>query len=107
MNINWMVVFGTEGMEMLVPYDEILNRHFLNFGGGPTREMNSILSIAYLKVRHNAGRRPEIWVYNTEEGYSEEEMRAMWDQSPQGMADLVRAKGKLLFRERFGETVIR
>jgi hypothetical protein len=106
MSNRWLVVFGSEGWEMLVPCDPIVNRDLLQFGEGRKFEMDRHLTIALHKARNNPGRRPEVWVYDTERDFSEAEMRSMWDESPQGMADLVREKGTLVFRERFGETVI-
>jgi hypothetical protein len=109
MSQKWLVVFGSEGYEMLVPCDEVMTRDALNwFAGeeGKDGEMGTLLAIAQWKARSNAGRRPEIWVYDTEQDLSEERMRSMWAEAPQGMADLVRLKGTLLFKEPHGKVVI-
>jgi hypothetical protein len=106
MSSKWLVVFGSEGWEMLVPCDAIINRDFLQFGDEKKLEMPGLINIAMTKARANSQRHPEVWAYDTEQDFSEAEMRSMWEESPQGMADLVRGRGKLLFREARGRQVI-
>ena len=106
MSSKWLVLFGSEGWEMLVPCDEIINRDLLQFGDKKKFKMPGLANVAIVRARANPQRHPEVWVYDTEQDFSEVEMRSMWDESPQRMADLVREKGNLLFREARGRQVI-
>jgi hypothetical protein len=108
-NKKWIVMFGSEGWEVLIPCDGILIRDTLNWFGGDNSkgELNQHLMLAYMRARSNGQRRPEIWSYDTEQAFSEEEMQSMWNDSPQRMADLVRSKGSLIYKEYRNKSVIK
>ena len=109
MSNKWIVMFGSEGWEVLIPCDDILIRDTLNWFSGDNSkgELNQHLMLAYMRARSNGQRRPEIWSYNTEQAFSEEEMQSMWNNRPQRMADLVRSKGSLIYKEYRNKSVIK
>jgi hypothetical protein len=97
---KWIAMFDRLGLDMLVPCDEIMNRDVLNWMGGQKfdGELSRHLQIAKMRARANPQRFPEIWTYEFEQDMSYEDMRALWEASPQHMADLVRKKGGCLYK---------
>lgn len=100
MSTKWIVMFDRLGVDMLVPCDEIMSRDALLWLGGQEfrSELHQHLNIAKLRAQSNPQRYPEIWVYDCQEDYSPEQMRKMWQNLPQGMADLVRKRGNCLYK---------
>lgn len=100
MSKQFVVMFDRTGVDTLIPCDEMKTREMLEWlGGKPHKsELAYHVNIALMRARYNPHRSPEVWVYETEDDFEESEMRGMWDESPQGMADLVRKKGKCLFK---------
>jgi hypothetical protein len=59
-----------------------------------------------MRAKANHQRFPEVWAYDTAEDYDYEDMRSMWEGSPQVVADLVREKGTNLFKYAKEKSVI-
>lgn len=97
---KWIVMFDCLGVDMLVPCDEIMNRDVLNWMGGQkfNRELSRHLQIAKMRAQANPQRSPEIWAYECDQEMPYEEIRDLWESRPQYMADLVRKKGKCLYK---------
>lgn len=60
-----------------------------------------------MRARFNSHRNPEIWVLNTTEDFSEESLWEYAQEYPQALADLIRSKGKPLYRNTAINQVIR
>jgi hypothetical protein len=97
---RWIAMFDRSGLDMLVPCDEIMTRDALQWLGGQnyTGELAHHLSVAKMRAMANPQRFPEIWVYDCEFDSTPEQMRDMWDDAPQNMADLVRKKGTCIYK---------
>jgi hypothetical protein len=100
MSKQFVVLFDRCGVDTLIPCDEMKTREMLEWLGGKPHqsELAYHIRIAMIRAQSNHQRFPEVWVYDCEQDFSESEMREMWNESPQGMADLVRKKGKCLFK---------
>lgn len=100
MSTKWIVLFDSSGLDMLVPCDEIRTKEMLEWLGGKPHEseLQRHAMIAKMRAMVNPQRFPEVWVYDCEEDYSLEDMRDLWEVSPQRMADLVRKKGSCLYK---------
>lgn len=51
-----------------------------------------------MRARFNPQRSPEIWSFTTTEGITEQELREIAADNPQYLVDLIREKGKCLYR---------
>ena len=99
MSKRWLVLFDCTRVDWLIPFDEIYAKDMLEWIGGKAFGQTShLVTTMLMRARYNPHRSPEVWAYETEDDFEESEMRGMWDESPQGMADLVRKKGKCLFK---------
>lgn len=61
-----------------------------------------------LRARYNPQRHYEIYTVDVEQDVTADDMRVMFEASPQGMADLIRERGLKLYsdRHRAGDRVI-
>ena len=53
-----------------------------------------------MRARYNSHRHYEIYTVKTDPSIDEEQMRSMFEQSPQGMADLIRERGNKIYSDR-------
>lgn len=58
------------------------------------------LSALVLRARFNSQRHYEIWAVDVDHTITAEDMIDMFNQNPQGMADLVRSRGRQLYSDR-------
>lgn len=63
---------------------------------GPYPSLNALV----LRARFNPQRNYEIWVIDVEPSITAQDMISMFEENPQGMADLVRARGRNLYSDR-------
>lgn len=59
-----------------------------------------------LRARYNPQRGPEIWVFTTTEGITEDELKEIAQENPQYLVDLIREKGTCLYRSIADKRVI-
>lgn len=59
-----------------------------------------------MRARHNEHRQYEIWGITTDSSIDADDMRAMFDDNPQGAADLIRSRGKCIVSHRHLKQVI-
>jgi hypothetical protein len=104
MSTQWVVLFDNEGVDTLVPWGELAQEQMLATLSGekPPSSPNHIVSRMMLRARFNQHRHPEVWGYNTEEDIAYDDMRDLWEDNPQYMADLVRSKGEQFFGDKPG-----
>jgi len=60
-----------------------------------------------MRARFNPHRNPEIWILTTTEDFSEQSLWEYATENPQALADLIRSKGKPLYRNTAINHVIR
>jgi hypothetical protein len=102
---QWCVLFDNEGLDTLVPWGELAaDRMLTKLSGSEMSSANPqhIVSRMMLRARFNLQRFPEVWTYQTDEDIEYEDMRSLWEDSPQYMADLIREKGDQLFGDKPG-----
>lgn len=100
MATQWVVLFDNEGLDTLIPWSELVEETVMSkLSGEPRQGPNPqhVVSRTMMRARLNTHRNTEVWAYNTSDDIDVDSMRHIWDESPQYMADLVRAKGDNLF----------
>jgi len=65
-------------------------------------DVGSIVNALLLRARFNHQRHYEIYAIDTEESITEQQLKDMFDESPQSSADLIRARGRKLYSDRAG-----
>jgi hypothetical protein len=70
-------------------------------------ELNNIMSRLMLRARTNSHRHYEIYMITTAKGIGEEELKNLFEQSPQAASDLIRERGTKLFSNRAKPGTIR
>ncbi len=97
---QWIVLFDSLGMDTLLPLDDLRQDDMIAILSGeqPVGGWNTRVIMMVHRARANQQRRAEVWAYDTADDFTEPDMREMWQDAPQGMADLVRDKGTCLYR---------
>lgn len=67
---------------------------------GRDNDIGSIVRMMSLRARFNPQRHYEIYSVNTDYSITAEDMRTMFENDPQGSADLVRERGNKLYSDR-------
>jgi hypothetical protein len=62
--------------------------------------LNHIVSGIILRARYNSQRHYEIYTVNMDSSISESDIRAMFEDTPQVMADLIRERGHKMYSDR-------
>lgn len=73
----------------------------------PRHSPQSLLNMLILRARYNSHRHYEIYAIDVEEGITSEDIKQMFEDDPQGSADLIRSRGRQLFSDRIRETDIK
>jgi hypothetical protein len=60
-----------------------------------------------LRARYNSQRHYEIYTILVEDGISESDIREMFENDPQGSADLIRVRGNKLYSDRLNKEMQR
>jgi hypothetical protein len=72
-----------------------------NLGRGQT--VDSIVNMLMLRARANSHRHYEIYAIDTDSTISATDLKAMFDEDPQGSADLIRQRGRILYSDRLSD----
>lgn len=93
--------FSREGFECIVNLTKIDQEYVMAKMAGDSlpRSVSSILNMMTIRARANEHRGMEIWLVKLSEDFTEEELLALADESPQAAADLAR-QGEALFDPR-------
>ena len=65
--------------------------------------LNAIVSSVLLRARYNAQRHYEVYTIQVSNGIAEEDLRQMFEDSPQAAADLIRDRGVKLYSDRINQ----
>lgn len=108
MSQKWVVLFDCKGVDVLIPCDSMMAEEVMEWMSGKKFKsaLSHHVSMAIIRAQANPQRFPEVWVYDTQDDLSTEMMRQMWEESPQGLADLVRKSGSCLFKSLREKSVI-
>ena len=71
-----------------------------NAHAGRDNDIGSIVRMMSLRARFNPQRHYEIYSVNTDYSITAEDMRTMFENDPQGSADLIRVRGNKLYSDR-------
>lgn len=63
-------------------------------------KLNHIVSAVMLRARYNSQRHYEVYTVNVSESITEQDMIQMFEENPQGMADLIRERGNKIYSDR-------
>lgn len=66
----------------------------------PPYRLRGLVQHLMLRARANPQRHYEIYTMTVEDGITEDEVREMFEQDPQGSADLVRDRGNVIYSDR-------
>lgn len=67
---------------------------------GRDNDIGSIVRMMSLRARFNPQRHYEIYSVNTDYSITAEDLRTMFENDPQGSADLIRKRGNKLYSDR-------
>jgi hypothetical protein len=102
MNNVFLLSWDCEGLEAVVNVTEYekATAWALLEGKQVTPELNSIVQRLLLRARANPQRHYEIYTMSAVNGISEKDIREMFDNDPQGSAELIRDRGNQIFSDR-------
>lgn len=73
----------------------------------PPARLGSVVQHLMLRARHNSQRHYEIYTMTVEEGIGEEDVREMFENDPQGSADLIRDRGNKIYSDRVDNSKVK
>lgn len=74
---------------------------------GRTVTISSIVNAIILRARYNSQRHYEIYAIDTDDNITAQDLRDGFEDQPQAMADLIRARGRKLYSDRVKEDKIK
>lgn len=102
MSDTFLVSWDCQGIEAVVNVTEYEKEQVwaeLSNQDPPAR-LQSVISHLMLRARANPQRHYEIYTMQVESGISEEDVREMFENDPQGSADLIRERGNQIYSDR-------
>jgi hypothetical protein len=104
MNHNFLVMWCNEGLECVVDLTEDeKNRAWSALKGKPPVSQLPSLHHLILRARYNQQRHYEIYTVEATEGILADDIRDMFENSPQMAADTIRERGNCLHSDRAQE----
>ena len=76
-------------------------------GTGWPQSVGSIVNMLQLRARYNNQRFYEIYTIDTEDGVSADDLKALFENDPQGSAELIRERGRKLYSDRQNDRTIK
>lgn len=65
--------------------------------------LNHLVNGIMLRARYNSQRHYEVYTINVEDGIDADDLREMFENDPQGSAELIRARGHKMYSDRVSE----
>ena len=78
-----------------------------NLFKGRGNTVGSIVNMLTLRARYNSQRHYEIYIVDTEDNISADDLKTMFEDDPQGSAELIRNRGRKLYSDRYEENKIK
>lgn len=106
MSHTYVLSWDCTGLEAVVNISDIEKEAMWSALKAPDTEksrgssVNSIVNMLMLRARFNSQRHYEIYCIDTDDTITEEDLRRQFDDNPQGMADLIRDRGRQLYSDR-------
>ena len=102
----YLIVWCSTGLESVIPIGqyELIDREntfrILNDADPLSNPVNHIISTLVIRARYNSQRHYEIYAIEAHDGIKERDIETMFENNPQGAADLVRSIGYKLYSDR-------
>ena len=105
---HYLVTWCSEGLESVVPITDFEEQDVLTVlkGGKPEYRAAYILNMLTLRARFNPQRFYEIYSVNAVSGITGDDIKEMFEQSPQLAAETIRSCGKQLYSDRQHRKII-
>lgn len=71
-----------------------------NSNKGRPATVSSIVHMLQMRARYNSQRFYEIYTVDTDDSISADDLKSMFENDPQGSAELIRARGRKLYSDR-------
>jgi len=101
----FIIAWDSNGLEAVVnvtEYEKEMTWATLQDQEVPKR-IGSIVNYLMLRARANSQRHYEIYTMTAVDGITDEDIRTMFEQDPQGSADLIRDRGNKIYSDRYNE----
>jgi len=98
----FIIAWDSNGLEAVVnvtEYEKEMTWATLQDQEVPKR-IGSIVNYLMLRARANSQRHYEIYTVTAVDGITDEDIRTMFEQDPQGSADLIRNRGNKIYSDR-------
>jgi hypothetical protein len=66
-----------------------------------TTKLGAIVQAVMMRARYNSQRHYEIYTVHVADGITAEDIRTMFEESPQAAAELIRERGNKVYSDRF------
>lgn len=90
---------GLESIVNITDLEKEITWNTLQDKTGPNK-LGSIVNHMMLRARYNPQRHYEIYTVNVAEGITEEDIRDMFEETPQEAANMIRERGCKIFSDR-------
>jgi hypothetical protein len=101
MNHNFLVMWCNEGLECVIDITEDeQQRAWAALKGKPPVSQLPNINHMILRARYNTQRHYEIYTVEATEGITADDIRDMFENSPQTAADTIRERGNCLHSDR-------
>ena len=104
MSETYILSWDQTGLEACINVTEIEKEEMWNtlksVESNRTSKVGSILQSLTLRARFNTQRHYEIYAIDVADGITKEDLESMFNDDPQGSADLIRSRGRQLYSDR-------
>lgn len=101
---TFIISWDMTGLECVIDADELQGENVLRaLKGERSDALRNTLQMLMLRARYNTQRHYEIYSINTAWEISKEDLEQMFENDPQGSADLIRERGKKLYSDRINK----
>lgn len=73
----------------------------------PQNNLGQIVTAIMMRARYNSQRHYEVYTITTTEGITEQDLRTMFEESPQQAAELIRERGNKVYSDRIEPNKVR
>jgi hypothetical protein len=105
---TFLLSWDCHGLEAVVNVTSVdAERTWAALQDKPGPNLNRIVNSIMLRARYNSQRHYEIYTVNMDSSISEQDIRAMFEDNPQAMADLIRERGHKMYSDRVNQTQVK
>lgn len=99
---SYIVMWSCEGLEGIVPATDMEEQNVLAVlkGGKPSFNLSATVEMMKLRARYNPQRFYEIYAVDAVESISGDDIKEMFEQTPQMAADTIRRCGSKIYSDR-------